>query len=114
LNALLQALQQRWEARTGVKPTDVKAVIQDIDTTILAAEQTFDVLEGLTAEAGLPDALWSARRDALDRTLIRPVKSYRSDMLPHLHRKSGKEQNESQTSADPLPEKDEEEPAAEE
>ena len=94
LNSLLQALQQRWEARAGVKPTDVKAMIQDIDTTVLAAEQTFDVMESLTKEADLPVELWAARKSALDRTLIRPVKSYRSDMLPHLHRKTGKDETE--------------------
>jgi hypothetical protein len=89
-NALLQALQQRWAARAGVKPADVKQVIEDIDATILTAEQTFAAMESLTRKAGLSEDLWAARRNALEKTLIRPVKAYRSDALPHLHKKEVK------------------------
>lgn len=106
LNSLLQALQQRWEARAGVKPTDVKKVIQDIDTTVLAAEQTFDVMETLTKEADLPAEVWAARKGALDRTLIRPVKSYRSDMLPHLQRKKESKPVAEEKPADTAPDEE--------
>jgi hypothetical protein len=87
LNALLQALKLRWDARAGVRPTNIKQVIHDLDTTILAIEQTFHVLDKLTAEAGLPAALWENRRIVLEKTLIRPVKTYQLELLPHLHRR---------------------------
>ncbi|MGQ0636163.1 MAG: hypothetical protein ACT4QC_16240 [Planctomycetaceae bacterium] len=87
LNAALQALQQRWEARQGIRPRDVKAAIDDIDTTILTAEASFDLLDKLAPEAGIAADAWAARRAVLERTLVRPVKAYRSELLPHLHRR---------------------------
>jgi hypothetical protein len=102
LNALLQALKLRWEARAGVRPTDAKEMIVEIDTTILAAEQTFHVLDNLTTEAGIPERDWRIRRAVLERTLIRPVKAYQRELLPYLHRRPAQEadgRNESQGAA---------------
>lgn len=84
LSALLQALQQRWEARSGT-PSDVKRTIEEADETVLAAEQTFEAMEALTREAGLPPELWKSRQRVLERTLVRRVKAHRSELLPLLH-----------------------------
>jgi hypothetical protein len=80
----------RWDVRAGVRPPDIREAVDDIDTTVLAAEQTFQVLDRLTAEAGLPPELWTARRSVLERTLIRPVRSYQQELLPQMHRKAEK------------------------
>jgi hypothetical protein len=80
-NALLQALKMRWEARAGVRPTDAKDVIHEADRTVLAAEQTFRVLDELTLEAGISKSLWQARRTVLEKTLIAPVRSYQLELL---------------------------------
>jgi hypothetical protein len=90
LNALLQALKLRWEARAGVRPPNIREAVEEIDTTILAVEQTFQVLENLTTEAGLPQDLWTARRSVLERTLIGPVRSYQQNLLPQMNRKGEK------------------------
>jgi hypothetical protein len=90
LNALLQALKLRWEARSGVRPADVREAINDIDTTVLAVEQTFEVLERLTFEAGLPERLWTSRRTVLEQNLIRPVRAYQLELLPFLHQRKAK------------------------
>jgi hypothetical protein len=90
LNALLQALKLRWETRSGTRPNDIGEAINDIDRTVLAAEQTFHTLDSLTAEAGLPSALWTRRRAALEKTLLRPVKAYQQELLPYLHRGKAK------------------------
>lgn len=95
LNALLQALKLRWEARAGMPPANARETINDIDTTILAVEQTFKVMDRLTTEAGLPEDLWKARRAVLERTLIRPVKSYEIELLPHLNRREAEERGKS-------------------
>jgi hypothetical protein len=87
LNALLQALKLRWDARTGVRPTNLEQVMSDIDTTLLAVEQTFHELDRLTTEAGLPAEMWKARRTVLEKSLIRPVKAYQLELLPHLRRR---------------------------
>ncbi len=85
-NALLQALKMRWEARVGVRPADVKETINDVDQTVLAVEQTFRQLDALTAEAGISEALWRARRSVLEKTLIAPVRSYQLELLPVANR----------------------------
>jgi hypothetical protein len=85
LNGLLQALKLRWEARAGVRPNDVKEALHDIDTTLLATEQTLQVLDRLTAEAGFPPNFGTSRRSVLEKTLIRQVKTYQQQLLPHLH-----------------------------
>jgi hypothetical protein len=90
LNALLQALKLRWEVRSGARPNDVAEANDDIDTTVLAAEQAFQTLEWLTAEAGLPPDLWAKRRTALEKTLIRPVKAYQQQLLPFLRQHKAK------------------------
>jgi hypothetical protein len=80
-NALLQALKMRWEARIGVRPSDIKEVINDIDQTVLAAEQTFRALDTLTVDAGISPELWRARKSILERTLIAPVRAYQQELL---------------------------------
>ena len=67
-----------------------KETVNDIDTTVLALEQTFQILESLTAEAGLPHDLWDARRIVLERTLISVVRSYRLRLLSQPARQSQK------------------------
>lgn len=89
-NAALQALQQRWEARGGTRPRDVQETVAEIDATVIATEEAFAAMQDLTREAGIPAADWAARRAVLERNLIRPVKSYRSELLPHLHRQKKK------------------------
>jgi hypothetical protein len=89
-NALLQALKMRWEARADVRPTDMKEVIHEADRTVLAAEQMFRVLDVLTAEAGIPEELWRARRGILEKTLIAPVRSYQLNLLAIANRDSAK------------------------
>jgi hypothetical protein len=94
-NALLQALRQRWEARIGTRPKSARTAIRDIDATVLAAEQTFDDMESLSTRAGLPEGHWLARRQALERTLMRPIKAYRAELLPHLKRSDVADDEES-------------------
>jgi hypothetical protein len=106
LNALLQALKLRWEARSGIPPTNVKEAINDIDTTVLAVEQTFRALERLTAEAGIPQSLWRARRNVLERTLLRPVKLHEVELLPHLNRKQPEGDAKRQAAAAPVDQTD--------
>jgi hypothetical protein len=95
---LLQALKLRWDARAGVRPTNINQVIHDLDTTILAVEQTFHELDKLTAEAGLPAKFWENRRIVLEKTLIRPVKTYQLELVPHLHRRQAQATEDEQSS----------------
>jgi hypothetical protein len=91
LNGLLQALQGRWEARIGVKPKDATSLVNDINQSIGAAEITFKTMESLTAEAGLPPDHWTARRAVLEKSLIRPLRTYRGEVMPHVLKARAKE-----------------------
>lgn len=86
-NALLQALQLRWQARSGVKPSTPRAGIADIDQSLAAVEKTVRVMEQLTREAGIPYELWEKRREALDRTLVRPALALKNQLLPYALRR---------------------------
>ncbi|MBS0261484.1 MAG: hypothetical protein JSS02_05960 [Planctomycetes bacterium] len=89
-NALLQALKMRWEARSGIRPTDPKELINDADRTVLAAEKTFSVLDSLTREAGIAPEFWAARRRVLEKTLVAPVRAYQLELIAMAARESGK------------------------
>ena len=88
LNALLQALQVRWEVRGANGPGNVRETVSDIDATVLAVEQTFQVLEMLTVEAGLPQELWTARQSVLERKFLRPIRAYQAQLGPQLEQKN--------------------------
>jgi hypothetical protein len=90
INALLQALKLRWEARAGVRPTDAKEVVNEVDQTVLAAERAFRTLAELREAAGISEELWLARRAVLEKTLIAPVRAYQGQILPHVHQSEGK------------------------
>ena len=50
---------------------------------LLAAEDAFEKLQALAAARGMTDAEWDARRLALDKSLIRPLRSYRTMLESH-------------------------------
>jgi hypothetical protein len=86
MNALLQVLQMRWDARAGVNPTNPQIVLGEIDASILAIQKTCDTLDTLAAEAGIDAGYWSCRRRAVEKMLVRPLQGYREQILPHHHR----------------------------
>jgi hypothetical protein len=90
-NALLQALKMRWEARSNIRPTDPKETIADADRTVLAAERTLSVLDSLTAEAGISQEFWKARRRVLEKSLIAPVRAYQLELIAFASREKGRE-----------------------
>lgn len=76
-NALLESLQQRWDVRRGQMPRSIRDTLRDIDVTLVVAEQTLAMMDGLTPEAGLPAELWVLRRRVFEKNLLSPVQSYR-------------------------------------
>ncbi len=87
LHALLQMLKSRWEARASVKPSAATGVVLiDIDKSISAVERSFAAMDELAGRVDVPADEWQARRDYLERTLVRPLRTYRGRILPH-HRR---------------------------
>ena len=83
LNALLQMLLSRWSARGEFRPTSSRVALNDIERSIAAAEASFTTLDTLAAEGIMPAAEWTARKQLLERRLVRPLRTYRGQVLQH-------------------------------
>ncbi|HUG89930.1 MAG TPA: hypothetical protein VML55_03795, partial [Planctomycetaceae bacterium] len=83
VNGLLQMLQLRWQTRGAVPPRSSRIVLNDIEQSIAAVEAAFRTLDQLDRDEHIPHAHWPARRHYLERTLLRPLRTYRSQVLPH-------------------------------
>ncbi len=83
INALLQMLLARWGARGEFRPTSSRVALNDIERSITAAETSFATLDALSAEGIAPVAEWEARKQHLERRLVRPLRTYRGQVLQH-------------------------------
>lgn len=83
LNALLQTLLARWTARGEFRPTSSRVALNDIERSITAAETTFTTLDQLAAEGTVSTINWDARKQHLERRLVRPLRTYRSQLMQH-------------------------------
>jgi len=82
-NALLQTLVLRWSNRASVSPTSSQVVLNDIDKSVVEMETTFAFLHDLANAAGVTSEEWQGRQQWLEKTLLRPLRTYRSEILPH-------------------------------
>jgi hypothetical protein len=82
LNALLGFLEARWLNRGLGKPASPQVVLNDLERTIAAVESSLAVMDGLRDAVGLSEADWAARRSVLERALVRPLRSYREELVP--------------------------------
>ncbi|TXT35131.1 MAG: hypothetical protein FD138_1504 [Planctomycetota bacterium] len=83
INALLQMLLARWGARGEFRPTSSRVALNDIERSIAAVETSFTTLDMLAAEGVVPVADWDARKQHLERRLVRPLRTYRGQVLQH-------------------------------
>jgi hypothetical protein len=81
-NALLQFLKLRWNNRGLGKPKSPRIVLNDLDRTIGAAESTFAEMEKLRQLVGISETDWQARREVIERSLVRPLRAYQSELVP--------------------------------
>ena len=86
-NGLLQALQRRWSVRAQLKPSTARSLVADADQTLLSVRKTFDTMEQLAPQLGIPAEDWAARREVLDQTLVRLVQSQKNQWLPQALRR---------------------------
>lgn len=83
MNSLMQVLKMRWEARRNSPTTSTRILLNDVEKSISALEAALAEMDALQAELQLSETDWQARRAWLDRTLVRPLRTYRSRLLPH-------------------------------
>ena len=82
MNSLLQFLKLRWNNRGLSKPQSVRIILNDVDRTIAAADSTFAEMEKIRPGVGISEKEWLARREVIERTLIRPLRAYQSELVP--------------------------------
>lgn len=90
LNALLQLLQQRWNNRGSLPLQSARAALRDADLSIVTAEETLAAMAQSAAAAGVPVGDWQAREAVLERTLVRPLRSYRAELQAQADRNKAK------------------------
>jgi hypothetical protein len=90
LNALLGFLQTRWANRGLATPKSPQIVLNDLERSIDAVESTLTLMDRLRGAVGIAQADWSARRSVLERGLVRPLRSYRSELIPEYQKETDK------------------------
>lgn len=83
LDALLQALHDRWHNRGEKSPGSSKIVLNDIEQSVAAIDKAFFELEQLNDARDYSPEQWQARRLALEKSLLRPLQAYRTTLMPH-------------------------------
>jgi hypothetical protein len=83
LNALLQKLIERWEARTAWEPRSALRVQNDVDLSIRMANLALDQMESLGPEADVAPAEFRRRRRYVNAALINPLREYGEQILSH-------------------------------
>lgn len=86
MNALMQLLKSRWDNRGQASPGSTQFALNDIEKSIAALEAAFECMDRLHAELPVAESDWQARRKILEMALVRPLRTYRSRILPR-HRK---------------------------
>ncbi|MBX3443409.1 MAG: hypothetical protein KF774_13470 [Planctomyces sp.] len=81
-NALLEQLKARWQSRLAARDR-LKYGVADAEHTLSAVTATFAAMDDLRDAAGVPEAEWTTRRALLERQLVRPVRSARSNQSAH-------------------------------
>ncbi len=101
LNALLGFLETRWLNRGMGRPKSTQIVLNDLERSIDAVESSLSLMDRLRATVGVAESDWAARRSVLERSLVRPLRSYRSDLVPEYRKEA--EKTASSASAEPHP-----------
>lgn len=83
LNSLMQMLSNRWLARGTFSPTTSRVALNDIERSIAAMEAAFATIDAIASEGAIPSADWTARRQFMDRRLVRPLRTYRGEVMQH-------------------------------
>lgn len=78
LNYLVQLLRGRWDIRASMPARSYRMQVVELDTDVVLAERSLEVLRDLAPAAGLTTADWDARRTALDQIVVRPLRAYRT------------------------------------
>lgn len=82
-DALLQTLHARWFARGDLSPQSSQVMLSDLEHSITAIDLACERLDALRVARAMNAADWDARRTALEKSLVRPLRQYRSLLASH-------------------------------
>lgn len=91
MNGLMQMLFQRWQLRRGKSPDSADIVMNDITSSIYTAERALAAMGKIRPETGYGADLWVRRKAFFESQLIRPLRTYRGQILPHQHPEKSEE-----------------------
>lgn len=83
LNALVQKLIERWEARTAWEPRSAVRVQNDVDQSVRVVNMALEQMEELSAHCGLTGEDFRLRRRFVNSALVSPLRAYRDQVLAH-------------------------------
>lgn len=81
LDALLQMLKSRWHGRSEGLSISKNVALNDVAESVSATAAAFATLEKIYADSDLDADEWKARRRVLERSLLRPLRTYRTQLL---------------------------------
>lgn len=87
LNALLQKLIERWEARTAWEPRSAQRVQNDVDQSVRITNLALDLMETAAEAAQVDEPIFLRRRRYINAALIAPLRQYRDQVLAHRMKK---------------------------
>ena len=86
LNGLVQTLRTRWEARQSYAVKSARRQLSDVDRSVVAIEKAIQAMDSLHSEARVADLDWENRKRVIDRILLRPLRSYHSQLQASANR----------------------------
>src|SRR3569832_1619080 len=73
-------MRVRWELRQMVDGTPSRKTLDNVEQSLLAAERAVAALDQLAPKAGVSPKDWQARKQVLDRIMLRPLRGYRTEL----------------------------------
>lgn len=89
-NALLEVLKNRWGLRITAGAS-LKYGVADAHRTLELVTASLERMDRLREEAGVSEEEWNTRRTVLEKHLIRPVRSWRTEQSAQIALQAAKE-----------------------
>jgi spermidine synthase len=89
LDALLQMLKSRWHGRGAGAPIFKNIALNDVAESVSATAAAFAAMEKLYTDNNLDTDKWHARKRVLERALLRPLRTYRTQLLAQQPKPTG-------------------------
>ena len=83
LDGLFQIMMIRWQNRQALKPKSTRLALVDVGESVACVESAFEAMDELDRSSAGNNWNWSVRRRYLERSLLRPLRDYRSQVLSH-------------------------------